>query len=71
LTSFIFCLGGTPLRFGLLAGGAHWVGWWLDAVWFGLSGILLRCDGTLKIGQQTHYDGTGHSIEQSRWDCGQ
>jgi hypothetical protein len=64
LASFIFCVGATPQRFGLLARGWCSVGWWWhlgrsDGVVFGLSDLLLRCDGRLRVWQQARsYDGT-------------
>jgi hypothetical protein len=56
LTSFIFCLGAIPQRFGLLADGRSPVGWWgpgrADGLWFGAIDLEMTCSGTLWVGQQ-------------------
>jgi hypothetical protein len=68
LASFIFCLGATPQRFGLLGSGRDSVFWcgqgWVDGVWFGLVDLYLRCDGRLEVGQRASYDGTGRVLER-------
>jgi hypothetical protein len=70
LASFIFCLGATPQRFGLLAGEKHAsVGWWdrgpLNRVRFGVADLKLTCDGRLRVDQQARcYDGTGRVVER-------
>jgi hypothetical protein len=69
LASFIFCLGATPQRFGLLADGRNSVGWcnWggVDCVVFGFTDLSLRSNGRLWVRQQAKsYGGTGRVLER-------